>query len=108
MGINHIVVNPSLPHLSFPLPSYLFAAAYFGTKVYARGIVEFSNVCTKDCFYCGIRKHTVRVGPIMEQERRTHWRHGDCNLSKAQRSSPDPPSRSPWPRITRRRYTATR
>jgi 2-iminoacetate synthase ThiH len=21
------------------------------------GIVEFSNVCTKDCYYCGIRKH---------------------------------------------------
>ncbi|EWM24358.1 radical sam domain protein [Nannochloropsis gaditana] len=58
MGMNQIVVNPSLSHLSSPLLSCLFAAAYFGTKVYARGIVEFSNVCTKDCFYCGIRKHT--------------------------------------------------
>lgn len=24
-----------------------------------KGIVEFSNVCSKDCYYCGIRKHVV-------------------------------------------------
>ncbi len=27
-----------------------------GTVVYFRGIVELSNICTKNCFYCGIRK----------------------------------------------------
>jgi biotin synthase len=27
-----------------------------GTKVFFRGIVEFSNICEKDCYYCGIRK----------------------------------------------------
>jgi biotin synthase len=27
-----------------------------GKKVYFRGLIEFSNICTKDCFYCGIRK----------------------------------------------------
>ncbi|MBK3517000.1 [FeFe] hydrogenase H-cluster radical SAM maturase HydE [Carboxylicivirga marina] len=27
-----------------------------GKKVYFRGLVEFSNFCTKDCYYCGIRK----------------------------------------------------
>lgn len=26
-----------------------------GNKVYFRGLIEFSNVCTKDCYYCGIR-----------------------------------------------------
>jgi len=30
---------------------------FFGRKVYFRGIVELSNVCQKDCMYCGIRKH---------------------------------------------------
>ena len=30
---------------------------YFGKHIYFRGIVEFSNVCAKDCGYCGIRKH---------------------------------------------------
>ncbi|KAF0983418.1 hypothetical protein FDP41_010483 [Naegleria fowleri] len=29
----------------------------YGNKVYFRGIIEFSNVCQKDCKYCGIRKH---------------------------------------------------
>ncbi len=26
-----------------------------GTKVYYRGLIEFSNICSKDCLYCGIR-----------------------------------------------------
>lgn len=30
---------------------------YFDNRVSFRGIIEFSNVCTKDCGYCGIRKH---------------------------------------------------
>ncbi len=28
----------------------------FGQKVFFRGLIEFSNICTKDCYYCGIRK----------------------------------------------------
>ena len=27
-----------------------------GNKVYFRGLVEFSNICRKNCYYCGIRK----------------------------------------------------
>lgn len=27
-----------------------------GKKVFFRGLIEFSNYCTKDCLYCGIRK----------------------------------------------------
>ncbi|MFA6101643.1 MAG: [FeFe] hydrogenase H-cluster radical SAM maturase HydE [Victivallaceae bacterium] len=40
----------------------LFKAAYAvkervtGRKVFLRGIIEISNICTKDCYYCGIRK----------------------------------------------------
>ncbi len=29
---------------------------YIGNKVWFRGLIEFSNVCGKDCLYCGIRK----------------------------------------------------
>jgi biotin synthase len=29
---------------------------YIGRKVWFRGLIEFSNVCQKDCLYCGIRK----------------------------------------------------
>lgn len=27
-----------------------------GNKVYLRGLIEMSNICAKDCLYCGIRK----------------------------------------------------
>ena len=26
------------------------------TALYLRGLIEFSNICTRDCLYCGIRK----------------------------------------------------
>ncbi|MDX9883180.1 MAG: [FeFe] hydrogenase H-cluster radical SAM maturase HydE [Prolixibacteraceae bacterium] len=32
-----------------------------GNKVYFRGLVEFSNICSKDCLYCGIRKSNKHV-----------------------------------------------
>jgi biotin synthase len=36
--------------------AYKVKVANVGKKVWFRGIVEFSNICTKDCYYCGIRK----------------------------------------------------
>lgn len=41
---------------------YLFSKArevreaHYGKKVYLRGLVEFTNYCRNNCFYCGIRK----------------------------------------------------
>ena len=32
------------------------AVENFGRKIYFRGIIEFTNHCKCDCFYCGIRK----------------------------------------------------
>lgn len=32
-----------------------------GNKVYFRGLIEFSNICSKDCLYCGIRKSNTNV-----------------------------------------------
>jgi biotin synthase len=34
---------------------------YIGNKVWFRGLIEFSNVCGKDCLYCGIRKSNRNV-----------------------------------------------
>lgn len=28
---------------------------YYGTDVYIRGLIEFTNICKNDCLYCGIR-----------------------------------------------------
>lgn len=32
-------------------------ARYMGDDIFIRGIIEFSNYCSKDCNYCGIQKH---------------------------------------------------
>lgn len=29
---------------------------YFSDKIYTRGLIEISNICKNDCYYCGIRK----------------------------------------------------
>ncbi|MDR3196524.1 MAG: [FeFe] hydrogenase H-cluster radical SAM maturase HydE [Planctomycetaceae bacterium] len=29
---------------------------YYGMDVYIRGLIEFTNYCKNDCFYCGIRR----------------------------------------------------
>lgn len=29
---------------------------YYGKKVYTRGLIEFTNYCKNDCYYCGIRR----------------------------------------------------
>jgi biotin synthase len=41
--------------------AYAIKEKYVGTKVYYRGIIEFSNICEKDCFYCGIRRSNKNV-----------------------------------------------
>ncbi len=34
---------------------------FVGEKVYLRGLIEFSNYCINDCFYCGIRKSNSMI-----------------------------------------------
>jgi len=34
---------------------------YYGNKVYMRGLIEFSNVCRRNCLYCGIRAENRKV-----------------------------------------------
>lgn len=34
---------------------------YYGTDVYLRGLIELSNICRNDCYYCGIRKGNTKV-----------------------------------------------
>ncbi len=36
--------------------AYEVKKQYVGTKVYLRGLIELSNICTRNCYYCGIRK----------------------------------------------------
>jgi biotin synthase len=41
--------------------AYAVKNQYIGNKVYYRGLIEFSNICAKDCLYCGIRKGNRKV-----------------------------------------------
>ncbi len=33
----------------------------FGNKIYIRGLIEFTNICKNNCYYCGIRKDNSNV-----------------------------------------------
>ena len=44
-----------------------------GTRVYLRGLIEFSNVCRRNCRYCGLRapntglaRYTLTAGEVLE------------------------------------------
>lgn len=49
------------------LAQYLFEKArkirqmYYGTDVYIRGLIEFTNYCKNDCYYCGIRRSNAQA-----------------------------------------------
>lgn len=34
----------------------ILAKQYYGNTVYVRGLIEFTNYCRNDCYYCGIRR----------------------------------------------------
>jgi biotin synthase len=68
--MNNLTRNEMLQWLNEKDPSKLdelfrvaraCAVQHVGPKVYFRGIIEFSNLCAKDCYYCGIRKSNPRV-----------------------------------------------
>ena len=71
--------------LAWPDADALFSAAYavkcreIGKFVSFRGIIEFGNICEKDCYYCGIRKsngnvHRYRMDAD-EIVREAEWAH---------------------------------
>lgn len=56
-----------LGNVSESLSEYLFersrerAVKYFGNRIYTRGLIELTNHCKNDCYYCGIRKGNRNV-----------------------------------------------
>ena len=50
-----------LSHKNAEIAEYAFEKArqvslqHYGNKVFARGLIEFTNYCKNNCFYCGIR-----------------------------------------------------
>lgn len=48
--------------------AYKIKKKYVGTTVYFRGLIELSNICEKNCYYCGIRKENRKVERYMMSE----------------------------------------
>ena len=42
--------------------AYAVKLNYVDNRVRLRGLIEISNLCRKDCFYCGIRRSNTHVG----------------------------------------------
>ena len=71
--------------LTWPDVDALFASAYavkcreIGKSVSFRGLIEFGNICEKDCYYCGIRKSNGKVHRYRmdadEIVREAEWAH---------------------------------
>ena len=37
------------------------ALASYGNRVFVRGLIEFTNYCKNDCYYCGIRRSNQKA-----------------------------------------------
>ncbi len=65
-----------LSHITPELSEYLFQQArtvreqWYGKDVYIRGLIEFTNCCKNDCYYCGIRcsNHQAQRYRLSEEE----------------------------------------
>ncbi len=53
---NHTEISEQLYRVSAQIKE-----KYCGNIVYLRGLIEYSNICTKNCYYCGIRKGNAQV-----------------------------------------------
>jgi biotin synthase len=76
--------------------AYQVKLAHVGSYVYFRGLVEFSNRCVKNCYYCGIRKGNRRVRRYQMSETEiveaARWayaqRYGSIVLQAGERADP--------------------
>lgn len=68
-----------------------------GQNVYLRGLIEFSNICNRDCKYCGIRKSNSEVErytmEMQEIQKAARWTYeqgfGSLVLQSGERSDPE-------------------
>ncbi|MBU2493286.1 MAG: [FeFe] hydrogenase H-cluster radical SAM maturase HydE [Bacteroidetes bacterium] len=48
--------------------AYQVKNSVLGKTVFLRGLIEFSNICVKECYYCGIRKSNSKVDRYLMSE----------------------------------------
>ena len=74
--------------------AYELKCAVCGKLVNLRGLIEFSNICTRDCLYCGIRKsnskphrYTMSIGEIVQAANLAgEYGYGSVVLQSGERS----------------------
>lgn len=77
--------------------AYGIKTRHVGRVVYFRGLIELSNICSKDCLYCGIRSsnHQVKRFILGNQEivEEALWalksRYGSVVLQSGERNDPE-------------------
>jgi biotin synthase len=76
--------------------AYEIKKANVGTRVYFRGIIELSNICSKNCFYCGIRsgnpdfkRYTISLDEALAEARWCFEQHyGSLVIQAGERTDP--------------------
>ncbi len=74
--------------------AYKVKLKHTGNVAYYRGLIEFSNYCIKDCYYCGIRKSNAEVTrfsmDLEEIREMAKWAHvneyGSVTLQSGERT----------------------
>ena len=73
--------------------AYFLKEQYVGRVAYFRGIIECSNLCVKDCYYCGIRKSNRNIERFQMDEdeivKEAIWayeaEYGSCVIQSGER-----------------------
>ncbi|MEN7973810.1 MAG: [FeFe] hydrogenase H-cluster radical SAM maturase HydE [Verrucomicrobiota bacterium] len=73
--------------------AYAIKEQYVGKVAYFRGIIECSNICIKDCYYCGIRRSNTNVERFLMDEdeifKEALWayeaEYGSCVIQSGER-----------------------
>ena len=77
--------------------AYQVKTQHVGRTAWFRGLVEFSNICSKDCYYCGIRRSNKEVQRFTLPEQNIidsavwSWNagYGSAVLQSGERSDPE-------------------
>lgn len=56
-----LIINESYDETELFIAADKIRRKYYKTDVYLRGLIEFTNYCKNNCFYCGIRRDNRKV-----------------------------------------------
>lgn len=56
-----LLLSNSAPDADLTAKAAAVRQSVYGNKVFIRGLIEFTNYCKNDCFYCGIRASQNKV-----------------------------------------------